>query len=141
MERWPESTETFAQNVKQSLAAVAVFQSDHNVIGEQRRSFSPLRCRALFHESEYGRGLHLVATADVARCELLLAAPGAMAEAPAELRRLGEFSGQPVRMRPLAFHDYDQAIIAEGSRPDRLENLRCLAPDGHRRYFVCMACT
>ena len=34
MEREPVSTETFAQHVKQPLAAVAVFESDDKIIGE-----------------------------------------------------------------------------------------------------------
>ena len=34
MEREPVSTETFAQHVKHSLAAVAVFEGDDKVIGE-----------------------------------------------------------------------------------------------------------
>ncbi len=102
---------------------------------------SPLWCHVLFHESEYWRGLHRVAIADVARCEFFLAAPGTVAEAPMELRRPGEFSGRPVCMRTRASHDFSQATVAEASRRDGLERFNGLAPDRHRQYFVCMPCT
>ena len=37
MEREPVSTETFAQHVKQPLAAVAVFEGDDKIIGESHQ--------------------------------------------------------------------------------------------------------
>ena len=37
MEREPVSTETFAQNVKQPLAALAVFEGDDKVVGESHQ--------------------------------------------------------------------------------------------------------
>ena len=45
MEREPVSTETFAQRVKQPLAAVAVFEGDDKVIGESHQLAPSLEAR------------------------------------------------------------------------------------------------